>query len=201
MRATAGVFRPRWTFSLLPMGPGRRYDLSIQPIRRTKHKAATLVHVDHSRCPEGMNSVGTLSPFSNAIDINLPAIDASEQNELNVGRGSRLHYGLRDNVDPGTSHVIPAIVRKCARAVEQGNKEILLWADGASDVRAPSGRGPGRTGHRCSRALRQGLLCQPRERHRDLDPRPCGKDRRVEGLTRRDLLGLDETQRPAAQVP
>ena len=39
-------------------------------------------------------------------------------------------YGPRDNFDLETSHVIPALIRKCAEAREAGAKEIVLWGDG-----------------------------------------------------------------------
>ena len=40
-------------------------------------------------------------------------------------------YGPRDNFDPGSSHVIPALVRKCVEAREAGRDEIVLWGDGS----------------------------------------------------------------------
>jgi len=40
-------------------------------------------------------------------------------------------YGPRDNFDLETSHVIPALIRKCVEAVEQGCPEIVCWGDGA----------------------------------------------------------------------
>ncbi len=40
-------------------------------------------------------------------------------------------YGPRDNFDLGTSHVIPAIIRKCVEAKEGGQSEIVLWGDGS----------------------------------------------------------------------
>jgi GDP-L-fucose synthase len=39
-------------------------------------------------------------------------------------------YGPGDNFDPASSHVIPALVRKCLDAVEQGGREIVCWGDG-----------------------------------------------------------------------
>ena len=41
-------------------------------------------------------------------------------------------YGEGDNFDPETSHVIPAVIRKCLEAVEQGKKQIVLWGTGAA---------------------------------------------------------------------
>jgi GDP-L-fucose synthase len=40
-------------------------------------------------------------------------------------------YGPRDNFDLHTSHVIPAIIRKCVTARERGDAEVALWGDGS----------------------------------------------------------------------
>jgi GDP-L-fucose synthase len=40
-------------------------------------------------------------------------------------------YGPRDNFNLETSHVIPALVRKCIEAQERGDKEVILWGDGS----------------------------------------------------------------------
>jgi GDP-L-fucose synthase len=40
-------------------------------------------------------------------------------------------YGPRDNFNLETSHVIPALVRKCIEAQERGDQEIVLWGDGS----------------------------------------------------------------------
>lgn len=39
-------------------------------------------------------------------------------------------YGPGDNFDPGTSHVIPALVRKCLEARDSGADHITVWGDG-----------------------------------------------------------------------
>jgi GDP-L-fucose synthase len=39
-------------------------------------------------------------------------------------------YGPGDNFDPRSSHVIPALIRKCLEARASGAKEIVLWGDG-----------------------------------------------------------------------
>jgi GDP-L-fucose synthase len=39
-------------------------------------------------------------------------------------------YGPHDNFDLQTSHVIPALIRKCADARDAGASEIVLWGDG-----------------------------------------------------------------------
>jgi GDP-L-fucose synthase len=40
-------------------------------------------------------------------------------------------YGPHDNFDLESSHVIPALIRKCVEAVNAGSKEIVLWGDGS----------------------------------------------------------------------
>jgi len=40
-------------------------------------------------------------------------------------------YGPRDNFDLETSHVIPALIRKCLEAKERGDTEIVVWGDGS----------------------------------------------------------------------
>jgi GDP-L-fucose synthase len=39
-------------------------------------------------------------------------------------------YGPGDNFDPETSHVIPALVRKCVEAVERDAPEVEIWGSG-----------------------------------------------------------------------
>jgi GDP-L-fucose synthase len=41
-------------------------------------------------------------------------------------------YGPRDNFDLNSSHVIPALVRKCQEARDSGAREITLWGDGSA---------------------------------------------------------------------
>ncbi|HVM71419.1 MAG TPA: GDP-L-fucose synthase [Anaerolineales bacterium] len=40
-------------------------------------------------------------------------------------------YGPRDNFNPSSSHVIPALIRKCFEAQEQGQEELVVWGDGS----------------------------------------------------------------------
>lgn len=40
-------------------------------------------------------------------------------------------YGPGDNFDPASSHVIPALIRKCLEAKERGDKQIVAWGDGS----------------------------------------------------------------------
>jgi GDP-L-fucose synthase len=40
-------------------------------------------------------------------------------------------YGPGDNFDPDSSHVIPALIKKCVDAQARGEKEIVVWGDGS----------------------------------------------------------------------
>jgi GDP-L-fucose synthase len=40
-------------------------------------------------------------------------------------------YGPRDTFDLHTSHVIPAMIRKCVAARDAGQAEVVLWGDGS----------------------------------------------------------------------
>lgn len=40
-------------------------------------------------------------------------------------------YGPRDNFDPASSHVIPALIRKSIEAQKSGEKELVVWGDGS----------------------------------------------------------------------
>ena len=40
-------------------------------------------------------------------------------------------YGPRDNFDLESSHVIPAMIRKCMAAKDKGAREVPLWGDGS----------------------------------------------------------------------
>ncbi len=41
-------------------------------------------------------------------------------------------YGPRDNFDPRSSHVIPALIRKCVEARQRGDQFIECWGTGAA---------------------------------------------------------------------
>ena len=40
-------------------------------------------------------------------------------------------YGPGDNFNPASSHVIPALIKKCVDAREAGESEIIAWGDGS----------------------------------------------------------------------
>jgi GDP-L-fucose synthase len=39
-------------------------------------------------------------------------------------------YGPGDNFDPASSHVIPALIKKCIDAKTEGAHQIEVWGDG-----------------------------------------------------------------------
>jgi GDP-L-fucose synthase len=41
-------------------------------------------------------------------------------------------YGPGDNFNPRSSHVIPALIKKCVEAQTQGAKEVVVWGDGSA---------------------------------------------------------------------
>lgn len=41
-------------------------------------------------------------------------------------------YGPRDNFDPHSSHVIPALIRKCVEAMERREERVVVWGSGCA---------------------------------------------------------------------
>ena len=41
-------------------------------------------------------------------------------------------YGPRDNFMPESSHVIPALIKKCFDAMDEGAEKIVVWGDGSA---------------------------------------------------------------------
>ena len=41
-------------------------------------------------------------------------------------------YGPGDNFDPRSSHVIPALIKKCVDAAEAGEPEVVVWGSGSA---------------------------------------------------------------------
>jgi GDP-L-fucose synthase len=41
-------------------------------------------------------------------------------------------YGPKDNFELETSHVIPALIRKCVEARARGDEKIVAWGDGSA---------------------------------------------------------------------
>ena len=67
-------------------------------------KKALLVQLESYRLPYGFNGIYLLP-------VNL--------------------YGPEDNFDPGSSHVIPALIRKVYEAQQRGDKQLPVWGDGS----------------------------------------------------------------------
>jgi GDP-L-fucose synthase len=42
-------------------------------------------------------------------------------------------YGPGDNFDPASSHVIPALIRKCEEARLRGERQIVCWGTGSAN--------------------------------------------------------------------
>ena len=40
-------------------------------------------------------------------------------------------YGPRDNFDPASSHVIPALIKKCLDSIDSQEDQIVVWGDGS----------------------------------------------------------------------
>ena len=40
-------------------------------------------------------------------------------------------YGPGDNFDPRSSHVIPALIKKCVDALDRGDNQIVAWGSGS----------------------------------------------------------------------
>jgi GDP-L-fucose synthase len=41
-------------------------------------------------------------------------------------------YGPRDNFDERSSHVIPALIKKCIEARDRGDRQVVVWGDGSA---------------------------------------------------------------------
>ena len=50
-------------------------------------------------------------------------------------------YGPGDNFDPASSHVIPALIKKCVDARDAGADHIDVWGTGQRLARVPVRRG------------------------------------------------------------
>jgi GDP-L-fucose synthase len=84
-------------------------------------------------------------------------------------------YGPRDNFDPVTSHVVPALIRKCLEAADAGAPRVVCWGDGSATREFLYVED-------CARAI---LLAT--ERYSGADPINLGSGREV---SMRELIGL-----------
>ena len=109
-------------------------------------------------------------------------------------------YGPGDNFDPGTSHAIPAIIKKCFDAIRRGEDEIVLWGTG----------NPTREFLHVSDAA-DGILLAA-ERYDRSDPVNLGSGMEISikdlatthrpnhGLSRQDRLGFLQARWPASPL-
>ena len=107
-------------------------------------------------------------------------------------------YGPRDNFHPTNAHVIPDLIRKMSDAQAHGEREVVLWGDGS----------PTREFLYVDDAAEGIVLAALR--YDEPEPVNLGTgeeisikelaelDRRGDRLRRRDRLGHDEAERPAA---
>ena len=110
-------------------------------------------------------------------------------------------YGPHDNFDPASSHVIPALIRKCLEAIDARLGRGRLLGDGQRDARVPLRRGlrrSDRPGGGAVRRARAGQLGAGFEISiRDL----AELDRGADGLQGTADLRSHQARRPAAAKP
>ncbi len=92
-------------------------------------------------------------------------------------------YGPGDNFDPASSHVIPALIKKCVDARESGRRPHRRLGHGLGLARVPLRRRRRRGDRARRRALRRRRAGQPRRRRGDHDPRARRADRGLTGFT------------------
>ena len=109
-------------------------------------------------------------------------------------------YGPGDNFDPGTSHVIPALIRKCVEAREAGRDEVVVWGSGKATREFLFVEDAAEAIVLALQQVRQARSREHRRGQGDLDPGPRGADRRAHGLPGTDRLGRLQAGRPAAPL-
>ena len=110
-------------------------------------------------------------------------------------------YGPGDNFDPASSHVIPALIKKCVDAIESGADHIDVWGTGSASREFlyvdDAAEGIVLAAERYDGAEPVNLGVGAEITIREL----AGPDRGPDGLHGRDPLGRDEAGRPAAPGP
>ncbi len=110
-------------------------------------------------------------------------------------------YGPRDNFDLATSHVIPALIRKCVTAKEAGHATLTLWGDGSPTREflfvEDAAEGILRAAEHYEGSLPVNLGTGEEVRIR----RSCHHDCRGSRFYRADRMGYHQTQRAASAVP
>ena len=110
-------------------------------------------------------------------------------------------YGPRDNFDPHSSHVIPALIKKCVDAVESGQTSIDVWGTGNASREFIYAADAARA------------IVQATERYDGAEPVNIGAHREITirelvtsiaeltGFTGELRWGCDEARRPATPMP
>ena len=88
-------------------------------------------------------------------------------------------YGPGDNFDPASSHVIPALIKKCVDAREAGAPFIEVWGTGSATREFLYVDDAADGIVLAAEKLRRPRPGQPRRRRRDHDPRARRADRRA----------------------
>ena len=110
-------------------------------------------------------------------------------------------YGPGDNFDPASSHVIPALIRKCEEARIAGAPEVVCWGTGSATREFLYVDDAAEAIVRAAEVMDEPVPINLGRRHRDFDPRTRGENRRRLWLRRADRLGFVEARRPAAPRP
>lgn len=86
-------------------------------------------------------------------------------------------YGPRDNFNPKSSHVIPALIRKFIEAIEEGREEVIVW-----------GTGKPTRGFLCVEDAAEGILLAT-EKYNKSDPVNLGSDLEISIKDLAELIG------------
>ena len=98
-------------------------------------------------------------------------------------------YGPRDNFDLQTSHVIPALIRKCVEARERGEKQIVVWGTGAASREFLHARDAAEGIVAAAERYDKSDAGEPRRGVRDSDPGPRAAGRAAVPVRGRDSSG------------
>ena len=109
-------------------------------------------------------------------------------------------YGPGDNFDLDSSHVVPALIRKCHEAKTSGQQTVEIWGTGNPAPRVSLRRRSRRRGGPFDEDVFRRATHQRRHRPRPDHSRPCRGRRRMRGLRRSPCLRSKQTRRHAPQA-
>ena len=110
-------------------------------------------------------------------------------------------YGPRDNFDLESSHVIPALIRKCWEAKQARAAEITAWGTGGATREFLYVEDAAEAIVLAAEKYEKPRTCKSGIRRRDQHPRTAGIDLFADGIPGNRALGRDETGRAAAALP